>query len=449
MNKPTSFVFAVFFATAMSNNALATPPLNSCPAATEVDQRLRLVLEKPAQELASLSAMAIKNGQVVYQAQFGSRRIDANDVTKNQPANEKTLYRIASISKMVTAIGAMVLVEQGKLDLDRDASDYLGFTFRNPHFPKRVITTRMLLTHQSSLRDDAGYSFPFGQTLQSFLVPGAAHYGAGKQWSAKSPGLYFSYVNLNFGVIAAIMEKAGGERFDHLMHKLVLQPLKIRGAFNLNRLPAEDIKQLATLYRKQSNDVWNASGPWVAQVDDLQGKIPTPREELRGYELGSNPTLFSPQGGLRISVGGLGRLMRMLIGKGSLDGVQLLQPSSVTALLHEHWRYDEDAKNGDTEQGLFQAWSLGLQHFIGKAGKQNGDYLGALDGAPFTGFGHLGFAYGLESGFVFDPETGNGVIYAHGGSAADPEKNRGDQSSLSIWEEHIVGALLTCLRSTP
>lgn len=449
MMKHLPLVFAFFFATAMSNNANATPLLNSCPAAKEVDQRLRLVVAQPAQELASLSVLAIKNGQAVYQAQFGSRRIDAKDVSRNQPVNEHTLYRIASISKMVTAIGAMVLVEQGKLDLDRDASDYLGFTLRNPHFPKRVITTRMLLTHQSSLRDDAGYSFPFGQTLQSFLVPGAAHYSQGKQWSPKSPGLYFSYVNLNFGVLAAIMEKASGERFDRLMHKLVLKPLKIRGAFNLDSLPREDIKQLATLYRKQSNDVWNASGPWVAQVDDLQGNMPAPREELRGYELGSNPTLFSPQGGLRISVAGLGRLMRMLIGKGSLDGVQLLQPSSVAALLHEHWRYDEDAKNGDTEQGLFQAWSLGLQHFSGKAGKQHGDYLGTLDGVPFTGFGHLGFAYGLESGFVFDPETGNGVIYAHGGSAADPETHRGDQSSLSIWEEYIVAALLACLRNAP
>ena len=449
MNKHLALVFAFFFVTAMPNNANATPPSNSCPAAKEVDRHLRLVVEKPRQELASLSAMAINNGQVVYQAQFGSRRIDAKDSSKSLPANEHTLYRIASISKMVTAIGAMVLVEQGKLDLDRDASDYLGFTLRNPHFPKRVITTRMLLTHQSSLRDDAGYSFPFGQTLQSFLVPGAAHYGQGTQWSPKSPGLYFSYVNLNFGVIAAIMEKAGGERFDRLMHRLVLQPLKIRGAFNVDSLPAEDIQQLATLYRKQSNEIWNARGPWNAQVDDVQGKKPAAREELRRYELGSNPTLFSPQGGLRISVGGLGRLMQMFIGKGSLDGVQLLQPSSVAALLHEHWRYDEDAKNGDTEQGLFQAWSLGLQHFIGKAGKQHGDYLGALNGVPFTGFGHLGFAYGLESGFVFDPDTGNGVIYAHGGSAADPETHRGEHSSLSIWEEGILAALLNCLRPAP
>ena len=59
-----------------------------------------------------------------------------------------TLFRIASISKMMTTLGLMRLVEEGKLDLDADVCGYLGFTLRNPHFPDRPITLRQLLTHR-------------------------------------------------------------------------------------------------------------------------------------------------------------------------------------------------------------------------------------------------------------------------------------------------------------
>lgn len=65
--------------------------------------------------------------------------------------------RIASISKLVTALGVMRLVDEGKLDLDRDVSDYLGWDLRNPAWPDKPITLRHLLSHQSSLVD--GESF--------------------------------------------------------------------------------------------------------------------------------------------------------------------------------------------------------------------------------------------------------------------------------------------------
>src|SRR5436190_22947897 len=62
--------------------------------------------------------------------------------------------RIASISKLAVAIGVMRLVEQGRLDLDRDVSFYLGWPLRNPAFPDQPITLRLLLSHRSSLKDD-------------------------------------------------------------------------------------------------------------------------------------------------------------------------------------------------------------------------------------------------------------------------------------------------------
>jgi CubicO group peptidase (beta-lactamase class C family) len=70
---------------------------------------------------------------------------------------------------MVTALGVMRLVEQGKLALDTDVSRYLGYTLRNPYYPDAAITLRMLLSHTSSLRDDGGYNFPANTSLQSVL----------------------------------------------------------------------------------------------------------------------------------------------------------------------------------------------------------------------------------------------------------------------------------------
>src|SRR3954469_4910623 len=78
--------------------------------------------------------------------------------------------RIASISKLVVALGVMRLVEQGRLDLDRDVSDYLGSRLRNPAFPDRPITLRLLLSHRSSLRDGVDYAIPLGKTLREALA---------------------------------------------------------------------------------------------------------------------------------------------------------------------------------------------------------------------------------------------------------------------------------------
>ena len=162
------------------------------------DQVLQQTVNHPSQALASLYVIAIKQGRVVYENQFGRRYIHPEDASQDMLANDQTLYRMASVSKMVAAVGAMILVEQGKLDLDADISRYLGFQIRNPHFPTAPITTRMLLSHTSSLRDDAGYNFPINVNLKSFLVPGGAHYGDGSQWdkasqeSSHAPRTFFS-----------------------------------------------------------------------------------------------------------------------------------------------------------------------------------------------------------------------------------------------------------------
>ncbi|MFZ6767281.1 hypothetical protein ACO0LM_09360 [Undibacterium sp. Di26W] len=184
----------------------------------------------------------------------------------------------------------------------------------------------------------------------------------------------------------------------------------------------------------------------MAQVDDFRTK-PLVKRSLDNYVPGTNATLSSPQGGLRIDVLGLARIMLMLMNQGEMDGRHFLQPASVRALLSEQWHYDKNTHNGDDYHGLFQAWGLGFQRFSDVSAPHYGDRLvdmlvAEVKGKPaFKAVGHLGFAYGLQSGFMFDPATRNGMIYVISGVAADPEKNPGRYSSLSLWEEQILTAL--------
>ena len=239
--------------------------------AAVLDRELAAIAGDAKRPLASLSVLAIRGGQVVYHRQFGRRFIDIDGLGRDKPATEATLYRIASISKLVTTLGVVKLVEGGKLALDADIGDYLGYRVRNPHFPETPITLRMLLTHTSSLRDDAGYAWVAGRELKDFLTPGGAWHGSGAMWSDKKPGEYFSYANLPWGVVGTVMEKATGERFDRLMKRLILDPIGMLGGFTPAELPPERIANIATLYRKATaGDIqaWDPSGPWIAQVDD-------------------------------------------------------------------------------------------------------------------------------------------------------------------------------------
>jgi CubicO group peptidase (beta-lactamase class C family) len=438
----------VLLAFLMTDFCAAQTSILAPPAAgnlTKLSLELKAVLDDPEKPLASLSAVAIRDGKIAYEGHFGNRLIDELIPARNRPTDSQTLYRVASISKLVTAIGAMQLVEQNKLDLDADISRYLGFAVRNPNFPDALISVRMLLSHTSSLRDAGGYSFPLEQSLQSVLDPKGENYATGRQWaqfssiSDRAPGKYFEYVNLNWGVLGTVMEAISGQRFDRYMKQAVLVPLQISGNFNAEELSASEIKNLAVLYRKRSNESWDTHGPWVAQVDDYQGRLPAPRTGLEFYRPGRNATPFSPQGGLRIGAVGLARVMLMLLNGGELDGVRLLKQTSVQQMLQEEWRHDEDKKNGDNYRGLFNAWGLGVQKYLDLSAPGRGDRLLASGG--LAGFGHLGFAYGLQSGFVFDPVKRDGMVYVIGGVGFDPELDAGHYSSLNSWEEKVLDAL--------
>ena len=420
-------------------------PLRPLP---ELDAALRAISLTPGRELSSIAALAMRGGQLVYENAVGFARIDAS---QNVLATPDSMYRIASISKMFVAIVVVKLADRGELDLDRDISDYLGYTLRNPHFPNSPISLRMLLSHTSSLRDAGGYNFPESVPLRDVWLAGGSRFGKGEMWAKnRAPGQYFSYCNFAFGMIATVMECASRVRFDRLMERELFTPLGVTATFDPASLSAAQLARVATLYRKRAEvngrERWEPSGPWVAQVDDYARDAPKPRA-TDAYVVGTNGSVFGPQGGLRISLRDLGRTMTMLMNGGRIDGRAVLSERAVATLFSEQWRYSRAAFDGkgnraeddEGEGGLFNAWALGPQLFLDVSEGRRGDRF--VEGGGFKGVGHLGNAYGLTSAFAFDPARRDGMIFLVGGTASDPELNKGRYSAMYRYEEEILTAI--------
>ena len=318
--------------------------------------------------------------------------------------------RIASISKLVVAIGVMKLVEQGKLDLDSDVSHWLGWRLRNPDFPDRPITLAMLLSHTSSLRDyQDQYAIPLGDSMRSVLAD--THSWDAKHGPAEG---YFTYSNLNFPVVASVVERATGERFDLWMRREVIEPMKLDACYNWPACSDATVARAVVLTQ---------DGKPVR--DDLAGKRPDCALyvekgscDIGRWRLGENGALFAPQGGLRISMRDLGRVGRMLLNDGTLDGVRILSPQFVQALLSPRWRYD--GRNGETDKGFYCSYGLAAQNLPTKVSGCRDDPLG--DGGAWAG--HAGDAYGLRSGLWIDRQRGVGVAYFVTGLSDDPARGR-------------------------
>ena len=313
-------------------------------------------------------------------------------VTIDDPA------RIASVSKLVVAIGVMKLVEQGKLDLDSDVSRWLGWSLRNPAFPDQPISLRMLLSHTSSVRDhDDQYAIPLGQTVQATMDDR-------NSWDmGHGPGdNFFAYANMNFPIVGSIVERVTDERFDIWMRREVLNPMKLDACYNWPTCSDAAVARAIVLTQDGK-----------AVRDDLGGKRPDCPVYLNEGEpcdlsrskLGENGALFSPQGGLRISARGLARVGRMLLNGGALDGIRIISPQSVNTLLTPSWRFNGRNGSRDSESATICSYGLAAQQI---------PTLGCPDD-PGTGgaslVGHAGDAYGLRSGLWIDRTRRRGIAY--------------------------------------
>lgn len=399
--------------------------LSATPAAAYQDRIGELIAGRTADapELAGVALVVADRKRVRRAAAWGRAVIDAADPARERGLTVDTPVRIASVSKVAVVIVVMRLVEAGRLDLDHDVSGWLGWRLRNPAFPDSPLTLRQLLSHTSGLDDASGYSFPLGIKLQGALTP--------DHWSA-APGARFSYANINFGVIATVLEAATGMRFDRLMTQQLFAPLGMNACFNWSGCTAGTAAQAAVLYRKGIDETaWQPGGPWVAQID--AAPLPCPVRapsgcDLGGYRPGDNGTLFSPQGGMRITMSDLAKLGQLLLRGGEIGGVRLLQPASVDAMLTPVWL---GGPSGETYAGLMQCYGLSMQCLVGGRDRLIRD-------RPARLWGHLGEAYGLYSGLWIDRERRRVYAYAITGVGDDPHHYPAAGTAFTAIEQAVA-----------
>ncbi|MEM6908564.1 MAG: serine hydrolase domain-containing protein [Pseudomonadota bacterium] len=299
--------------------------------------------------------------------------------------------RIASISKLIMALATLRLVDEGKVDLDADVSDYLGFKVRSPNFPDAPVTLSQLLSHRAGLRDKAGYIIPLGESLKEKLADPEAWY------ADEPPGMApFEYANLGSPVVATALEAATGERYDKLLERLVFEPLGVEACVNWIGCSDDMVSRAVALYR-------HAGEPARDFPEDLPPNCSFPVAEgvecsLDGYMPGTNASVFSPQGGVRIGMVDLAKL-----GQGLLGGDFLTDQSAELLFTVDRG----GGRNNDQE--FFCHYFMGMQMINRTLGRCKDNLFGEISDA-IVGIGHPGEAYGLQSGLWFLGES-MGVAY--------------------------------------
>lgn len=316
-------------------------------------------------DAVGLAFAVVKEDSVIYDGAVGFQSLE----TKKPLSSQLSLFRIASISKSFTATALMQLVENGQISLDDDVGDLLGFAVRNPNYIDHVITLRMLLSHTSSLSDSNGY-------FDVHVIDPQKNNNWKKGFSNNKPGSTYDYCNLNYNLAGAILENVTGVRFDNYIKNKILNPLQLSGGYCVDSLRNED---LTVLYNYDS-----ISDSFIAQKEAYNPR----RKEIENYILGISTPIFSPTGGMKISIMDLAKYMRMHMNYGEVDGVRLLSNKS--------------SKLMQTKYSDIESYGLGLRlenKFI--------------DDKILVG--HTGSAYGLYSAMFFSPEDKVGIVIVTNG----------------------------------
>jgi CubicO group peptidase (beta-lactamase class C family) len=406
--------------------------------------------------LLSAGLIARRGGHEVALAACAGRRLPTREGGTPSAFTLEDPFRVASVSKMIATVGFMRVVDAGLVKLDDDASGPLGFKLRHPAFPDKPIKIRYLLSHTSGLRNGPSYPVPAGHALKEAFEPGGRHWDGGAWFGPpdKAPGDWFAYADVNFCLIAQMMERLLSERFDLFMTRAILSPMDLDAGYNWSGV-TQGTRNLAAPGAR-----W-LDGRWTAQVDGTVPPAPvvdypqpkdSPPVAEAGLKLGENGFLFSPQGGLRLSLRNMDRLAQMFRGGGSLFGTLTLGRDSVTLMETPVWRFDPAHPNGDTGEfgsgaspGVFGGYGLGMEIPQGRPGP-GGD---AFFGAETPDWrGHLGDAYGWMTGLFWNIKDGRTLVWALNGMR-ETGRPPGKRSALTPQEEAIIDIGLAAIAASP
>ena len=304
------------------------------------------------------AVVVARDGEIVYEHYYGYA------VKKQrEPVTENTYFRLASVTKMVTAIRTMQLVEQGKLSLDQDISDYLGYEVQNPYHRKTPVTLRMLMTHTSSLDPHGGY-YQVSNTLRQLISTDRLKRS---NWYDEIPGTQYRYSNFGAGIIGSLMESVTGTNIDQDMQNNVFGPLGITASYSAGLLP--DPENIPNIYNADGSIAdtreYSINKDWDAGVDPD-----------RHYRINVGSLWMRPTDLCKIGI--------LFCEGGTYQNLTLLQLETVQEMMSE-----QRGKGGITAK---TPYGLCIHHET------------TLHGTK-TLYGHQGLCDGIVCNLYYDPET--------------------------------------------
>lgn len=347
---PASFrLAAVACAVAMSvpvglaAQGLPTASPESAGMSSDRLARLTRVMDEytRTRQVAGTVTLIARGGRTVYFEAAGVR-----DLERSIPMTRDTIFRIASQSKAITSVAAMMLVEEGKLLLTDPVAKYIpafanttvrgtgsGVTM-NPLGARRRITIRDLLTHTS------GVSYGGENDLQELYASSGftQWYFADKSepighWIDKlaqlpfeaQPGERYVY-GYSTDILGHVIEKVSGLTLERFLAARIVEPLRMTDTHFF--LPAGKESRLATVYGR------TATTALTRAPDSPTGPV--------GGELGQGDyargprAAFSGGAGLLSTASDYARFLQMMLNGGELDGVRLLSPKTVELMTVNH-----------------------------------------------------------------------------------------------------------------
>lgn len=252
----------------------------------------------------------LERGAARYQRGYGKLSYEEGAAT----VTPGTVFDVASLSKvLVTAPAVLMLVEEGRIDLEAPLTRYFAQCTGGG---KEAITVRQLLTHTSGLASGLPAK-PAWQGKSAALALACA------QEVTHPPGSFFRYSDINYILLGLLVERTAGMPLDRFAQQRIFAPLGMRhtGYRPLERMPAAAI---APTQRGATDSSQPTAHGDLAPGAPLQGVVHDPTVRRMGG-VGGSAGVFS-------TVGDVARFARMLMGNGELDGARILAPDSVRLL---------------------------------------------------------------------------------------------------------------------
>ena len=270
-----------------------------------------------------------RHGKVVHARAYGNR-----DFARKTRMQQDAIFRIYSMTKTVTTVALLMLMEDGKLNLDDPVSKFIpafadlrvfvGGTAESPRsrMPKRPLTIRHLLTHTGGFAtrgENDGVAGTLFNRIDLHQLPTLAAYTGyvAQQLLANDPGDQFNYDGVSIEPVSRLIEVVSGMAFESYLQQRILAPLKMHDTgFSVPISARARVADMVTT---------TADGrlAFAATKDAVN-----PGEQLNPYPSGA--------GGLYSTAGDYWRFCQMLLNGGSLDGVVILGRKTVELMMMNH-----------------------------------------------------------------------------------------------------------------